>query len=616
MDKNQLEQRALKELGRDQLDRAIHSFIEILKQDPRDRRIRQKLAETYVKAGRAKDADKQFRQLAKAYTHDGNHRAAISVLKRLIEMQPNDAELEGQLAHGYDAGGFRKEAVPHFENAWNLMRQRDLVAAIPFGEAILRLRPDDLKFLVEMAEIVVSANMHAKGYELYMRAIANYKRRGELEAMGRMAVRALELRPDEPTLLRAAAEACLAVDDHQGALRHLQPAYARRPNDPAVLTLLADCFLKGPQPAKAKPIYLELARLRESRGEPDGWLFALTEARKLGAPGLDGAIERAELAAAQARFRFPDVPEVTADAEDILRIGVRAEVYYRYGLHDRSAQELIHALRAKHHPVVYAWAAENAAARRQNKEAVEHGTTLLSFVKGEDDRRRVISRLKTFGAVFEDEELPEDEDDDDELIDDEDDELIDDELIDDEDTAVPAPPPPAPPSADDVFREGTTDDVFSDVFKTGGTFAEVDPERLSPGFDDLDDDPFDEVETTSAEGGLEEATSLLEMGLHDEALAALGSEGGLVAAVLRARCRKEIEDARAAFDELRDVLDEADEDDEGYDAAMFVQAELAASARKPKLAVRTLKRLQKTSPSYRTRDVKKRIALLEKLLSR
>lgn len=614
MDKNQLEQRALKELSRGQVERAIGSFIDILKQDPRDRRIRQKLAETYVKAGRGKDADKQFRQLAKAYTFDGNHRAAISVLKRLLEMQPADPELHGQLAHSYDAGGFRKEAVPHFEKAWDLLRQRDLMAALPYGDAILRLRPDDLKFLVEMAETVVAANMGSKGYELYMRAIANYRRRGELEDMGRMAVRALEIRPDEPSLLRAAAEACLAVNDHQGALRHLQPAYARRPNDPEVLALLADCFMRGPTPDQARPIYLELARLHEARSEPEEWLAALTSARKLGTPGLDATIQRAEGEVEQFRFRFPDVPEVEADSEDMLRIAVRAEVMYRYGFHARSAEELRTAVRAKHHPVVYAWAAENAAARGEREEAVEHGKTLLEFVKGADDRRRVRTRLTSMGARFLEHELEND------LVEDELDDELDDELIEDDDTEpptappatpVPTPAPVAPPAPPPVAPPD-----FGDVFRDGGTFAEVDPDSLAPGFDDLDD-PFQEAEPEPAPaGGLGEAESLLEMGLHDEALGAIGSAPGLVAAVIRARCRKEIEDARAAFDELRDVLDESDEDEDGYGEALFVLAELASSARKPKLAVRTLTRLQRLAPGHRAGEVRKRIALLEKLLSR
>ena len=548
MDKNELEQRALRELGRGQTERAIRSYISILKMDARDRRIRQKLAETYLKAGMRKDADKQFRQLAKAYTHDGNHRAALSVLTRLVELNPKDGELHGQLGFAKDKGGYRKESIPSYTKAWEILKQTDLAKALDYGEAILRLRPDDVQFLVSMAEVVVAQNMATKGYELYMRAIKDYKRRGQLEDMGRLAVRALEIKPDEPHLLRAAAEACLAVNDFQAALRHLQPAYARRPEDPEILILLADCFARGPEPANAQPILLELARLSQARGDAEGWLDALEKARDVGAPGLDDELALAQKAVEQARFRLTDLAEVEAKDESILRIGVRAEVLSRYGFHDRAATELVDALRAKHDPVVYAWAAEVAHARGEHEEAVEHANVLLEFVQSEDDKRRALLRIQAMGGDVDVDDVPE-ESSDDELVDD-DDLMDDEELVDDDDTEPP--PAPAPdlsrdPIADlDAFTGAGSAPSMDDVFAEGGTFAEVDPDD----FADLDD-PFEEnTAPPAASGAIEEAESLLEMGLHAEALAALGAADGLGAAVIRARCRKETEDARSAFDDL------------------------------------------------------------------
>ncbi|HJN75716.1 MAG TPA: hypothetical protein QGF58_17440 [Myxococcota bacterium] len=601
MDKNELEQRALRELGRGQTDRAILSYISILKLDPKDRRIRQKLAETYLKFGRRKDADKQFRQLAKAYAYDGNHRAALSVLTRLVEMNPKDGELHGELARAKDLGGYRKESIPSYMKAWKILSKTDLEQALQYGEAILRLRPDDVQFLVDMAEVVVAQNMVSKGYELYMRAIKDYKRCGQLEDMGRLAVRALEIRPDEPHLLRAAAEACLAVNDYQAALRHLQPAYARRPDDPDVLALLADCFKRGPEPGKAQPVLLELARLNESLGRAEGWLEALLGARDLGASGLDDDVARAQKAVEQARFRLTDLPEVEAKDEAILRIGVRAEVFSRYGFYDRAATELEDALRAKHDPVVYAWAAEVALARGEKQDAVQHAGVLLEFIEAEEDRRRAQLRIQAMGGDVELEEAPDEVDDDE-------------ELIDDDETEPPPPAAPAPEEPDPLAAP--PEPMFDDVFRDGGTFAEVDPDELAPDFGDLDD-PFQEDESRRSRGAdMDEAESMLEMGLHAEALSALGDAEGLPAAVIRARCRKEIEGARAAFDELRDVLDESDEEDPGFAEALFVMAELASASRKAKLAIRTLRRLQKIAPRHQKAEVTKRIALLERLLAR
>ncbi len=621
VDKNALEQRALTFLSRGQTERAVSAYITILKADPRDRRIRQKLAETYIKVGRSGDAERQFRQLARAYAHDGNHRAAISVLKRLMELLPKDLELVGQLAEAQFAAGNRSDALPLYRQAWDATWRADIVKAIPFGDRVLSLAPGDHQFLVDMAESCLSLNMRDKAYELYMRAIQDFRRRGQAEDVGRLALRALAIRPDDASLLQAAAGAALDVGDHDTALQHLMPALERNPEDPDILDLVARCH-ESSQSSESVAILLRLAAACEAQGLDERWLEALERAHGLGAVGIEQDMARASSAALKARFRLWDLPEAEPRTEETLRICVRAEVMTRYGFRERAYDELIEALVRDRSIPVLAWSVETLIAEGNKADGLRYAKELLNELDGES-QRKAARRIFALGGPkpeFVDEQ-PETAEAPDELIEDDDDliddELVDDdELIDDDDTAPQAdeapPSEPSEPEDDELDPFGVAADPFDEVFREGGTFAEVDPDDV----EDLDDPFAEEPEPVAAPlAGVDEAASMVGMGLFAEAAQALRGAEGLRAAALRSICQRELASPQAAFDELRDHIDEADEDEDGYPEALFELAELAARAGKQKLALRTLRDLEEASPDFRRGEVRTRIKLLKRLLA-
>ncbi len=623
VDKNALEQRALTFLSRGQVDRAVSAYIAILKADPRDRRIRQKLAEAYLKVGRGADAERQFRQLARAYAHDGNHRAAISVLKRLMELLPKDLELVGQLAEAHFAAGNRSDALPLYRKAWDITWRVDIIKAIPFGEQVLVLTPGDQQFLVDMAESCLSVNMRDKAYELYMRAIRDLRRRGQSEDVGRMALRALAIRPDDPSLLKAAAEAALDVGDHDMALSHLVPALERSPEDADILELVARCY-ESQGDAQLAPTLVRLAQACESQGLAERWLAAVQQAQALGVSGLDRDLARASGAAERARFRLWNLPEAEPQTEGSLRICVRAEVMTRYGFRGRALDELRDALVRDRSAAVLAWATEIFIAEGETEDGLQWASELLEALGG-DSARSAARRIHALGGPDPgfDEAPPEQAAH--APVEDADDELIDDELIDDDDTAPQAEADPAassPEPDEELNPFGSGSDPFDDVFREGGTFAEVDPDEMPP-LDELAlDDPFAEAAApepdppVAAEGSgtVEEAASMIGMGLFSQAARALRDVDGLRAAALRSICQRELATPHEAFDELRDHIDDADEADEGYPEALFELAELGARAGKQKLALRTLRDLEEGHPDFRRNEVRTRIKLLKRLL--
>ncbi len=615
MDANQIEQRALRELQRGNIEKAAEYYHQLVKLNPRDKRVRSKLADLFIKVGRKKDADRQFRQLVKAYRHEGNHRAAISVLQRLEQLNPKDGEIISVLARTYFAAGFRKEAIPYFEKSYVMNIQNDVEKAIEAGEMIIRLRPDDMDFRLKLAEALIKQKMVGKGLSYYRQAIDEYRHKGRMEEMGRLARRALELRPEQTDLLRAAAEACLAVNDVQTALKHLQIAYENERDNPEVVDLLAKAFEQGTEPKKALPFLQELARVCEKQHKADLWLDGLLRAQALGAPDLDEEIERAGNAVQEARFRFYDIPQAQPTDEKVLRICVRAEVMARYGFNDEAAEELDKALRTLHSTPLIAWRAELAVLLQDEGRAVELARLLMEEVTEDEWREAIRKRILRLGGEEDSEDKPAEaaSDETDELIDDEDD-LIDDE---EEDEGATAPL---------ASTEEEEQDAFDQAFSQGGTFAEVDPDdakMIDDEFSFVDeetDDPFSETgdpfaDTEYQDHRVLEARALMDMGLIEDALELLEDADSLEMLTLKARCQMS-DDPKGAWKELKDASGSFKPGDRGYEDARLAMADLIASAGKYKNAVKELEKLRARDASFKPDEVAARLRILDRLSSR
>ena len=521
----------------------------------------------------------------------------------------------GRLGESYRNLGRASEAKPLLEDSWRALMRQDIEMALCFADMRLGLDPSDIPFLTEIAEGLVSLNMNLRAFSYYERGIRLYRDRGQLEEMGRLAVRALELKPDEPELLRAAAEASLSVDDVTTALQHLQPAFASNPNDPVVLDQMSRCFEHAGDLPKARRVLLELARVNREASQPGGWVSALQRAEKAGEPDLKAQLDLAQAALALSELRLHHLPSAAPKIEAAGHACVQAEVFVCYGFLDRAASTLDVVRQDLPDDLsLLAWRCEVAALQGDLPLAIRLGKIYLASVK-EDEALRTVERLRSLGADVEVAESAPDAMDEGEMIEDE--ELIDDSpalggdvLSDELDPFSSAPDP----FADDL-------DPFAQAIKSRGGVDVETPFDASMDVDpfaglDLDEDEDQEDLGSAAADAIEEARGLIGMGEFSEALSTLEGQGGLEVATLRARCQRELGELSSALSGLRDVLDEADENAPHWMEALFELGDLAGRAQKPMLALRTLKRVHDKDPSWRAKDVAARVRLLRKRLKK
>jgi tetratricopeptide (TPR) repeat protein len=189
-DRNKKEQEALSALGKGDLDKAANLYAALLRHDPRDRRIRQKLSDLYLRVGRTEEAERHLRELAKLYTADGNNRATIAVYKKLLPLAPTDYGLLASIGEAFLIAGFMNEAASHFQEAIKGLEHRDPAEAAAVCLRLITLKPADTPLRIKTAELLAAGGKKDESFEVYREIINELRRRGRVDEVGRLALAA------------------------------------------------------------------------------------------------------------------------------------------------------------------------------------------------------------------------------------------------------------------------------------------------------------------------------------------------------------------------------------------------------------------------------------------
>lgn len=333
MDRDRLEQDAMKLLQRGQSEKALEKYMAILRHDTRDRRIRQKVAEIYLSLGRKPEASRHLMDLARSMTGAGQLRQAASVYKQLVDLKPDEHELRADYAKCLAELGRRNEARAIWEEAFRLVERRDPRAAIDYAEQVAKLSPGEVPPKVRVAELMENNRREEEAFERWLRLGQEARRFGRPDDQARFLERALKLNPDNMAALLDAAEARITQGEIRQGLAHLQHAYGLDSHDVRLLTLLGRGLQQLGQTGKARRVWIQAARRQAELGNRDAQVSALRHALECGDPDprLQAELSRADAEAARQRIRLheQDWAQPVTDAQ--VRVLVRARTQRDYG---------------------------------------------------------------------------------------------------------------------------------------------------------------------------------------------------------------------------------------------------------------------------------------------
>ena len=98
-------------------DMTLDEVLQALKDHPNDLKLLQKAGELFQRRGDDKSAAKYFAQIADLYTRDGYQLKAVALLKQVLRLDPDLIDILAQLATIHISLGLDDEANSYFLRA-------------------------------------------------------------------------------------------------------------------------------------------------------------------------------------------------------------------------------------------------------------------------------------------------------------------------------------------------------------------------------------------------------------------------------------------------------------------------------------------------------------------
>jgi tetratricopeptide (TPR) repeat protein len=228
--------------------KAIAIYKKINKLDPSKLDVYAKLADLYAKQGLAMEAKSQYQVLADYYVKHGDPGNAVTIYKKIVELDPNAMNVHVKLADLYSQNNQTAEALKEYDRVGKMLLKRGMLeeATQVFKKA---LKIDSKN--VDMVDSLVAALVEAK----------------DLNNAQSIVETALASNPDNPRLVTSWARILLGKGDVASARSGLERAIAAHPSEPAPRELLGELYLRQNNADKALEMLGPVAERALQRGE-------------------------------------------------------------------------------------------------------------------------------------------------------------------------------------------------------------------------------------------------------------------------------------------------------------------------------------------------------------
>ncbi len=235
---------AQKFIQKGQFDRALRDYEQVVTADPKDVKLRQKLAELMVRCNRREDAIREYNTIAKYYDENGFYLKAIAVYKQIQRLDPSNIEISLSLAALNEKQGMIGNALSEYKTLYDHYQKEGMIDnALEILQKMHAVDPENIDIRLKLAETFYASGATEKSYQEYTRAALSLKSRGNTDTFDRVCRKIHELFPDrtESSVLDILSEQIKngILDDAVPKLRKL---VEDDPENLAALDLLAEAY--------------------------------------------------------------------------------------------------------------------------------------------------------------------------------------------------------------------------------------------------------------------------------------------------------------------------------------------------------------------------------------
>lgn len=263
------------------LQNAIAEYDKICKQDPKDLTVLNTIGDLYARLGRADQASEYFKRVGEAYASNGFVVKAIAMYKKLTKLNPAASDAVVRLAELYTQQGLYNDArAQYMAVADQCLKENDREKATGILKKMLELDPENAGMQTKVADLYLKLGKNKEALDIFYNAAQSLYGRASMAAAEEALGRALKLDPNHAAALLLGGKIAAESGNSARAIACLSklPDLDSRPD---ALQPLLHAYLKAGNFAEADPLAAKLLNVHGDFAGLSAYADALMKAGKL-----------------------------------------------------------------------------------------------------------------------------------------------------------------------------------------------------------------------------------------------------------------------------------------------------------------------------------------------
>ncbi|MFH1263797.1 MAG: tetratricopeptide repeat protein [Pseudomonadota bacterium] len=341
--------KAQKLLQKGKIDEAIQEYLLVVENDPSDIRTLLKIGDLHAKLGNIDAANETYQKVGEHYAKDGFFLKAVAVFKQILKLDPGLIRIYVRLAELYQHLGLNSEAMKQYQVVVRHYETQGLKKeSLDILKKMAELEPENATSKLKLAELYAKEGHGDESVAQFLAVAEDLKKKNNTQELARVYEKMEAAGILDESQKLELVEVYLESGEPKKALGKLRVLFQKDPKNLKILEFLARAFTELQQPEKAKSVYTEMINLANEHG--------LLEERdrftaKLRALGLISAAQPiVESLPKPAPAVAPPVvaPEkpLPSSAKPVEKVFEEVEVFLQYGLMAKVCDALDQAVAA------------------------------------------------------------------------------------------------------------------------------------------------------------------------------------------------------------------------------------------------------------------------------
>jgi pilus assembly protein FimV len=229
---------AEKLVAKGKIEAAIKEYERLLDDNPNDVNTLNRIGDLWVRINRNDEAVKVFGKIADHYSKDGFFLKAIAIFKKINKLDPSKLDIYAKLADLYAKQGLAMEAKSQYQVlADYYIKHGDPGNALSIYRKISELDPNSINVHVKLADLYSQNNQTADALKEYDRVGRMLLKRGMLDEAVQVFRKALKIDTHNTDLVESLVNALIEAKDFDDSIQILEASLQANPH-PRLFALL------------------------------------------------------------------------------------------------------------------------------------------------------------------------------------------------------------------------------------------------------------------------------------------------------------------------------------------------------------------------------------------